>query len=64
MELVGYSGKMFGNIVDIAFRNVIPFYWLNNTSATIPLPNVDANFWSWTLTVQWESSNKENGTEG
>jgi hypothetical protein len=29
MGLVGYSGKGLGNIVDIAFRDVIHFYWLN-----------------------------------
>jgi len=28
MGLVEYSVKGLGNIVDIAFRNVIRFYWL------------------------------------
>ena len=28
MGLVGYSGKVLGSIVDIAFRKVIRFYWL------------------------------------
>jgi hypothetical protein len=38
MGLVGYSGKGLGNIVDIAFRKLIRFHWLNY----IPLPKVDA----------------------
>jgi hypothetical protein len=40
MGFVGYSGKGLGKIVDIAFRKVIRFYWLN----CIPLRNVDAYF--------------------
>ena len=44
MGLVGYSDKVLGNIVDIAFRDVIWFYWLQYKS--------DAYLSSWTLTVQ------------
>jgi len=50
---------MFGNIVGIAFRNLIRFYWQNY----IPLPKVDAHLWSWTLTVRWVSISEENGAE-
>jgi len=39
MGIVGYSDKVLGNIVDIAFRNVIRFYWLKYFA----LPNIDAH---------------------
>jgi len=38
MGLVGYSGMVLGTIVDIGFRNVIRFYFLQY----YPLPKVDA----------------------
>jgi hypothetical protein len=50
MGLFGYSGKGFGNIVDIAFRNVIRFYWLKYK----PLTKLDPYLRWWTLTVAVE----------
>jgi len=35
MGLVGYSGRALENIVDIAFRNVIRFYFLQYNALQI-----------------------------
>ena len=48
MGLVGYCGRVLGNTVDMAFRNVIRFYRLNY----VPVPKVDAYLSKWALTVR------------